>query len=291
MISSRKIFEEIFDYSAQTGPSVILSEPTDVCFCDDNNTINCSQTQLTMTAYPGKMINISVVTVGLKNGVAPATLQIQPRLDKTINREELHKTSAMECTMIQFTALYKHYSLKVDEHKLLNIAFSNCPLGFYVSRKTKPCDCEETLKQTVTNISCDAATSTITRQRGIWIGNISDVRVHCILSFWMQHSTGQLLSRCPDIVLLLINVMIQLWDWALVSSFLKVLCSPGICFTDHQGCWILDPDTPSPLRAWYVKSDITNPDTSLSCYWTVRKCYVSTIYAHPLSNCNVCKVL
>ena len=111
MTSSRKIFEEIFDYSAQTGPSVISSEPTDVCFCDDNNTINCSQTQLTMTAYPGKMINISVVTVGLKNGVAPATLQIQPRLDKTINREELHKTSAMECTMIQFTALYKHYSL------------------------------------------------------------------------------------------------------------------------------------------------------------------------------------
>ena len=183
MISSRKIFEEIFDYSAQTGPSVILSEPTDVCFCDDNNTINCSQTQLTMTAYPGKMINISVVTVGLKNGVAPATLQIQPRLDKTINREELHKTSAMECTMIQFTALYKHYSLKVDEHKLLNIAFSNCPLGFYVSRKTKPCDCEETLKQTVTNISCDAATSTITRQRGIWIGNISDCVIHSYCPF------------------------------------------------------------------------------------------------------------
>ena len=60
-----------FNYSAQTGPSVISSEPTDVCFCDDNNTINCSQTQLTMTAYPGEEINISVVTVGQQNGVAP----------------------------------------------------------------------------------------------------------------------------------------------------------------------------------------------------------------------------
>ena len=43
-------FDKTFNYSAQTGPSVISSEPTDVCFCDDNNTINCSQTQLTMTA-------------------------------------------------------------------------------------------------------------------------------------------------------------------------------------------------------------------------------------------------
>ena len=186
MVSGREIFEKIFDYSAQTGPSVISSEPTRVCFCDDNNTINCSQTQLTMTAYPGEHINIYVVTVGLKNGVAPATLQIQPLLDKTINKEELHNTGAMECSTIQFTALYKHYSLKVynmDENKLLNMSFSNCPLGFNVSRKTKACDCEETLKQTAANISCDAATSTITRKRSIWIGNISDCVIHSYCPF------------------------------------------------------------------------------------------------------------
>ena len=184
--NSTDYFRVTFNYSAQTGPSVISSEPTDVCFCDDNNTIYFSQTQLTMTAYPGEEINISVVTVGLKNGVAPATLQIQPLLDKTINSEELHNTGAMECTMIQFTALYKHYSLKVynmDEYKLLNILFSNCPLGFNVSRKTKACDCEETLKQTVANISCDAATSTITRKRSIWIGNISDCVIHSYCPF------------------------------------------------------------------------------------------------------------
>ena len=68
-INGSAYFNKTFDYSAQTGPSVISSEPTDVCFCDDNNTINCSQTQLTMTAYPGEEINISVVTVGQLNGV------------------------------------------------------------------------------------------------------------------------------------------------------------------------------------------------------------------------------
>ena len=69
-------FKKIFDYSAQTGPSVISSEPTDVCFCDDNNTINCSQTQLTMTAYPGEEINISFLTVGQLNGIAPGVILI-----------------------------------------------------------------------------------------------------------------------------------------------------------------------------------------------------------------------
>ena len=56
LISSNEQFHKIFNYSTQTGTSVISSEPTDVCFCDDNNTINCSQTQLTVTAYPGEEI-------------------------------------------------------------------------------------------------------------------------------------------------------------------------------------------------------------------------------------------
>ena len=60
-------FHITFDYSSQTGPSVISSEPTDDCFCDDNNTINCSLTQLTMTAYPGEEIEFSVVTIQWDN--------------------------------------------------------------------------------------------------------------------------------------------------------------------------------------------------------------------------------
>ena len=219
--SSKQIFEEIFDYSAQTGPSVISSEPTGVCFCDDNNTINCSQTQLTMTAYPGEEINISVVTVGLKNGVAPAILQIQSLLDEgtTVRKDELYNTSAMECTTIAFTALYDSYVLKVlnmDDHILLNVSLSKCPLGFEVSAKTKACDCEEALEQSVSNISCDAATSTISRKRGIWIGNISDcvIRSNCPfdycnttqVSFSLTdpdpqcalNRTGILCGRCQD---------------------------------------------------------------------------------------------
>ena len=129
-------FNKTFDYSAQTGPSVISSEPTDVCFCDDNNTINCSQTQLTMTAYRGEEINISVVTVGQLNGVAPAILQIQPQDNADTSADmELHNTSAMNCTTIALKPIYQTYKLNVfgtESFKLLNINFSNCPLGFKI---------------------------------------------------------------------------------------------------------------------------------------------------------------
>ena len=174
--SGSDYFNKTFHYSTQTGPSVISSEPTDVCFCDDNNTINCSQTQLTVTAYPGEEINISVVTVGQKNGVAPGILQIKP-LDNTAATDmELLNTSAMNCTTLTFRPIYEAYKLNVfsnDLFKLINISLTKCPLGFEISNKIKSCDCEN-LKNIATTITCDATTKILARQGDIWIGNISD---------------------------------------------------------------------------------------------------------------------
>ena len=192
-------FNKTFNYSAQTGPSVISSEPTDVCFCDDNNTINCSQTQLTMTAYPGEEINISVVTVGQQNGVAPGILQIQP-VDNadTFADMELHNTSAMNCSTIALKPIYKTYKLNVfgiKRFKFFNISLlSSCPLGFEISNTTRYCDCEE-LRHTITTITCDATTKKITRQGDSWIGNISDcviVRKHVLLTTVTQHRSASL---------------------------------------------------------------------------------------------------
>ena len=175
--SASDYFNKTFHYSTQTGPSVISSEPTDVCFCDDNNTINCSKTQLTMTAYPGEEINISVVTVGQENGVAPGILQIRPLNYVAKTDVKLHDTNAMNCTTITITPIHTTYLLNAFDtespYKSLNISFLGCPLGFEITNKTRTCDCEE-LRYISTTIMCDAATKMITRQGDIWIGNISD---------------------------------------------------------------------------------------------------------------------
>ena len=189
-------FHETFDYSAQTGPSVISSEPTDVCFCDDNNTINCSRTQLTMTAYPGEEINISVVTVGQKDGVAPGLLKIQP-LDLKSAPVEIYNTIAMNCTTIRFSPIHNIYSLSVVGStgysstitKILNVNKTDCPLGFHLSNKNGACDCEEVVHinpLVEKDITCDAATNTLSRQGDIWIGNISEciiVQTPCPLDY------------------------------------------------------------------------------------------------------------
>ena len=182
LLDASEIFHKTFDYSAQTGLSVISSEPTDVCFCDDNNTINCSQTQLTMTAYPGEEINISVVTVGQLNGVAPGIVQVQPFNSENASTDmELHNTSAMNCTTIALRPIYRTYRLNIfsiESFKLLKILLTNCPLGFHISNKTKSCDCIK-LKNIIGTITCDATIKMITRHGDVWIGNINNhVIVH-----------------------------------------------------------------------------------------------------------------
>ena len=188
-------FNMTFDYLAQTGPSVISSEPTNVCFCDDNNTINCSLTQLTMTAYPGQEINISVVTVGQRDGVAPGLLKIQP-LDLKSAPVEIYNTIAMNCTTIAFTPVHDNYSLSIagttgyiSTNLTLNINKTDCPLGFHLSKKNGSCDCEEVkhINPLVEkDITCDSATNTLSRQGDIWIGNISEciiVQTPCPLDY------------------------------------------------------------------------------------------------------------
>ena len=176
-----------FDYSAQTGSSIISSEPTDVCFCDDNNTINCSRTQLTMTAYPGEKINISVVTVGQENGVSPGLITIESK-GSVHAKAERYKT-AMNCTTIAFNPIAVNYTITVTSDRsgfisrsvMLNINKTDCPLGFQISNETGACDCTKLTQKASSslNLKCDAATNTISRQGDVWIGNISDcVIVH-----------------------------------------------------------------------------------------------------------------
>ena len=72
--------------------------------------------------------------------------------------------------------------------KGLNINKTDCPFGFHLSNKNGACDCEE-VKCNIINpldITCDAATNSLSRQGDIWIGNISEcivVQTPCPLDY------------------------------------------------------------------------------------------------------------
>ena len=177
MANQSEYFHNIFNYSAQTAEhddsSVISSEPTDVCFCD-NNKMDCSNKSLSMKAYPGEKINISIVIVGQENGVVPGIVFLNT--DAHSNQDINFFIYPKNCTTIELIVTSNSYLLIVSlegYQKHLNITFDACPLGFTKSNQTNLCDCEK-LKQKVT-IKCDAADNTIIQPGDIWIGTISNI--------------------------------------------------------------------------------------------------------------------
>ena len=53
--------------------SPISSDPLVVCPCV-NGTVDCTTTSLDREVYPGQILNVSLVTVGLCGGVSPGTV-------------------------------------------------------------------------------------------------------------------------------------------------------------------------------------------------------------------------
>ena len=61
-------FDHQFHSPKQTGLSVVSSDPIQVCFCESNRQ-NCFITNIKITAMLGIGVNISLSTLGLKDGL------------------------------------------------------------------------------------------------------------------------------------------------------------------------------------------------------------------------------
>ena len=73
-------FDHLFSYNPQqTGLSVVSSDPIQVCFCESNRQ-NCSITNINITAMPGISVNISLATVGIKDGLTNGEIKLTMKL-------------------------------------------------------------------------------------------------------------------------------------------------------------------------------------------------------------------
>ena len=68
-------FDHQFHYPQQTGLSVVSSDPIQVCFCESNRQ-NCSIRNVNITAIPGINVNISLATVGNKDGLTKGVIKL-----------------------------------------------------------------------------------------------------------------------------------------------------------------------------------------------------------------------
>ena len=182
---TQSCFNKTFDYSTQTGLSVLASKPYWICFCEENIP-NCSDGQYhSVSAYPGEQITISLVTVGRNNGVAPGIINLfedSGELQQyTYNTTVLwYNTAPMSCTNISFKANHSKYILRVPDkppqfYTVLNISMFDCPLGFDLQNDS--CRCDELKEKAVSPeiVKCNAANKKFTRQGDIWIGIITNI--------------------------------------------------------------------------------------------------------------------
>ena len=222
------IFNRTFNYSNQTGPSVISSAPTEVCFCE-NNTPDCFLSSLNMSAYPGEEITIPIITLGQRNGPVPGTIQLQGDGNTTAIERRLYRTSAKRCENIstQIHSVATDYVLNsivlvvpyyIRSSKLLDITMLDCLPGFEVSNSTHICDCVE-LRAEIPNINCSTSTERVSRQGDLWISydnasNCTVVVEHCPFDYCITsevnftltdpdpqcalNRTGTLCGRCRD---------------------------------------------------------------------------------------------
>ena len=188
-------FDHQFHYPQQTGLSVVSSNPIQVCFCE-SNIQNCAITIFNITAILGINVNISLATVGNKDGLTKGVIKLitSDNSSSTIQTDNTRLNAT--CTNVTFKitanpSLNTSYIivtlessiselLHVDYAKVIEVNIESCPIGFPLLNDA--CSCRTELN--TSSITCDINTQIITRDGDMWIGykNDSDCLIvypHC----------------------------------------------------------------------------------------------------------------
>ena len=184
--SISSIFQYInFNYTMQTGLSIIASDPIRVCFCDSGRP-NCSKTLLISTVFPGDSFNISSAVVGEGNGIVPGVVRaVFTEMHSSQQLESLQysqSTMGQKCTNLTYTIFSRQeeeqLQLTAENPGLIYspfyvlpkiyISLLSCPLGFNLSGSPAKCGCVSALAEN--DYKCNISTQSIHRPKGVWIG-------------------------------------------------------------------------------------------------------------------------
>ena len=187
---SSEIFDTIFNVTKQPGDSPISSDPYGVCLCNESGHINYKVKNYTFprSVYPGEAFNISAVTVGQRNGVAPAAILgtiISSPNGRLLKPSELNQNVSKHCINLTYVLHSKNerevLQLTVQQSSLdagsfyydyrppaITVSLRPCPCGFTLQHDPPYCDCDPLLVRH--KISCNINNQTIQREAPKWIG-------------------------------------------------------------------------------------------------------------------------
>ena len=198
-----------FEPSLQSDTSVISSDPTRVCLCE-NGKPNCTlvfNSGPNYTLYPGEEFFIFVAVVGDMFGTVAgsAYAQILPLSNATLGNhpQQLQLTNSHKCTQLKYSLLSepglvvmaitandiplqsypsnskiqkfnKDYGDITNEFLTtpvyINITLLSCPIGFMISNSSHPqCVCDTLLHGL--DITCNISNQIIRRRDAVWVSS------------------------------------------------------------------------------------------------------------------------
>ena len=199
------IFNKIFYITKRKNASRelgISSEPFRLCPCHYGHA-NCSQSEVTVTAYPGETFSVSLVAVGQRNGVVPSLIQSTIEGNEaSLGDLQYAQSTKNTCTPLHYTVSSINHSvtltlladgpcLDLGKSLQVNVDLKSCPVGFQLSEASKQCICEQRL-QKYTN-SCDIDDLRIAVDGSVWVGldKTADgiiLHPHCPFDYCKSHS-------------------------------------------------------------------------------------------------------
>lgn len=218
--SSITRFSRVFNYTLQTGQSVISSDPIEICYCT-NGVQDCLTYRYPVSVYPGQIFSIPVAAVGQMRGITGGVLQLTDYTMSTTPTTTFESLTS-RCNMVNYvtqlvsdqqTSLEIYLTLagsinpRTDSrNKLLYVTVLPCPPGFSFDRRLGWCQCEALILR-VRGVECNVTTEEMTRSGNVWMGynnasNCTYIREDCPFSYCFPHEvTFDILDPSPQCAL------------------------------------------------------------------------------------------
>ena len=167
--------------------SPVSSDPIAVCPCV-NGTVDCNTISLDKEVYPGRILNVSLVTVGLCGGVSPGTVVVEGNNEHINLISSATDYTSTSCTTLNYTVKLITYisntaiMFNVPDGDIydirpisVNLTILPCPLGLMVNFTSGDCVCNNDITH-LSGVICNISWMPypIQRSGNNWIYHLYD---------------------------------------------------------------------------------------------------------------------
>ena len=194
--SEPSLFLNSSTFVNQPGNSVISSDPLNVCFCNNENSPNCSTSTMDLSAFPGQIINFTIAMVGQLGNLTTGTIDISNNdsvdsydistancreISYNFKPQNINQTRTSGHTNVTLSVTIQNsINFSKSARDIINIEILPCPNGFCLLNSSLLCDCAYTNEAVNRSIqSCNATNNSVAKkpESNLWLSGISECTI------------------------------------------------------------------------------------------------------------------